>query len=189
MTIEQTRSKIAEIVNQMHLTQGLGDADNACSFAAVNLALSGELTDKCPDCASDVLWNWGIVTQDAMPDDLRNSQLWKDLLPLVAGTGKAHEKERFKIILDHMWTVVLPYLQPLADEKGFGNEWRRMILERTPEAAREAVWAAAAGAKTAARAAVWAEAAGASEYENVWTAFDPCGLLKKLIAVSEGDAR
>ena len=128
MTIEQTRSKIAEIVNQMHLTQGLGDADNACSFAAVNLALSGELTDKCPDCASDVLWEWGIVTQDAMPDDLRNSQRWKDLMPLVAGTGKAHEKERFKIILDHMWTVVLPYLQPLADKKGFGNEWRRMIF-------------------------------------------------------------
>ena len=34
-------------------------------------------------------------------------------------------------MLDHMWSVTLPTMQPLADAKGFGDEWRRMTTERT----------------------------------------------------------
>lgn len=130
-------AKIAEVVNRMYLTRGIGDKKNACSFAAINLALRGELIEDCPDCASNVLWQWGIVTQDAMPDILRNSAAWKSQLPYVAGTGKSHEKERLALIVNHMWTVALPVVQPVADAQGFGDAWRAMWTEKTTEAA---VW-------------------------------------------------
>ena len=37
----------------------------------------------------------------------------------------------------YTWTVVLPYLQPIADENGFGHVWRTMTTERTAEAAQD----------------------------------------------------
>ena len=155
LTTEQ-QTAIAEKLASMHLPSGLGDEENACSIAAINLALTGELTDKIPDCMSEVIGRWIIGIQDSMPDEMRNSPQWKSLLPLAAGTGREKEKERLAIILEWMWGTVLPTLQPLADEKGFGAEWERMTTERTEEAAR-AAWAAAAMAAMA-DAALWAMA-------------------------------
>jgi hypothetical protein len=142
-----------------------------------------------------------------MPDEMRNSAAWKGQLPYLAGTGQDHESGRAAIILDHMWTVTLPLLQPLADANGFGEPWRTMCRERTAEAAeaaRAAAWAAKAAwvakaARTAARAAAWAAAEAAeaaaraaeaaaraaawAAAEAAWQTIDPCGLLKRLIAV------
>ena len=199
MTIDY--AKIAETVNRMHLPVGLGNKENACSIAAINLALTGELTDDIPECMSKVIGRWIIVTQDAMPDELRNSARWKGLLPLAAGTGRDYEKERAELILDHMWTVTLPMLQPLADAKGFGGPWRRMTTERTQEAAARAARAAAATAWAAeaaeavvgaaeagaARAAATGAAAARAGIPNAWTILDPCGLLERLVAVTEKD--
>jgi hypothetical protein len=173
ITIDQKKA-IADMLVCMTLPSGLGDEHNACSVAAINLALSGRLSDDVPDCMSSVIGRWIIGVQDAMPDDLRNSGKWKDLLPLAAGTGKMHEAARLAIILDWMWGTVLPTLQPLAEESGFGPEWLQMTTERTIEAAE------------AARAAAWAaEAAGAEARADAWDRFDPCTLLQKLVEVSE----
>jgi hypothetical protein len=158
MTIDYT--KIAETVNRMHLPAGLGDKENACSIAALNIALTGELTDVAHPCMSPVIVNWVIKIQDAMPDKLRNSARWKAAIVRIPGTGREHEQERAALILEHMWTVALPMLQPLADAKGFGNEWRRMTIERTPDSARAADWAAGAAAAKAGWTAE--EAAGAA---------------------------
>ena len=74
---------------------------------------------------------------------------------MAAGTGREREEERLALVMDWMWGTVLPDLQSVADQGGFGAEWRTMCVEKSPEAAR-----AAAGA---ARAAAWAaEAAGAA---------------------------
>jgi hypothetical protein len=136
------------------------------------LALSGKLTVEIPDCMSEVIGQWIIVIQDAMPGDVRNSDRWKSLLPLAAGTGRVNEQERLDIILDWMWDIVLPSLQPLAGQHGFGEQWQKMTTERTFKAANaaaeEATWAsrAAAGlsaAREAARAAVAAARNGASK--------------------------
>ena len=210
ITIEQ-QAAIAAKVNGMTLPSGMGDAHAACSIAAINLALTGRLTDDIPDCMSPVIGRWIIVVQDAMPDEMRNSPRWKAALPLAAGTGREHEKERIALILDWMWSVVLPTLQPLADERGFGPQWRHMTTERTAVAAESAAkaakaakaagaWAAEAAAE-AARAArageAWAAEAGAAEAaraaaraawearESAWNRFDPCALLERLIAVGE----
>ena len=198
ITSEQ-QTAIAEKLRDMHLPAGLGDEENACSIAAINLALTGELTDDIPNCMSEVIGRWIIKIQDSMPDEMRNSVEWKSLLPLAAGTGreKEKEKERLAIILDWMWGTVLPTLQPLADKEGFGAEWKSMTEERTAEAAAEAaaraaeaaVRAAAAyaarawAAARAARAAAWAAeaAARATAGKDSWEAFDPCALLDRLI--------
>jgi hypothetical protein len=187
ITIEQ-QTAIAAKLASMHLPSGLGTEESACSIAAINLALTGRLTDDIPDCMSKVIGRWIISVQDAMPADMRNSGRWKSLLPAAAGTGRDKEQERLAIILDWMWGTVLPTLQPLADERGFGREWQAMTTERTGAAAHAAraaalavVWAAAREAALAdtAYAAEWAARAAAAA--RAWQAFDPCGLLEKLI--------
>ena len=149
------------------IPKGLGTEEEACSVAAINLALTGKLTDTIPECMSEVVGNWIIGVQDYMPDEMRNSPEWKDLLPLAAGTGREHETERLAIILDWMWGTVLPSIQDIADKYGYGDEWRTMCAERTHTAATAAANAsdaadAAVAASRAARAADAAAEAGAA---------------------------
>jgi hypothetical protein len=167
ITQEQTAA-IAAKLEGMTLPSGLGDEHAACSIAAINLALTGRLTDKIPPCMSAVIGQWIIGVQDAMPHDMRNSARWKSLLPLAAGTGRDHEQERLALLLDWMWGTVLPSAQPIADQNGFGGEWLTMITKRTARAAAEAAWAA------------WA-----AEAAEAWGRFDPCSLLEQLIAQGE----
>jgi hypothetical protein len=191
LTTEQ-QTKITDTLARMHLPSGLGDEHSACSIAAINLALTGTLTDHIPECMSEVIGYWIIGIQDAMPDELRNSARWKALLPLAAGTGRGHESERLDIILDWLWRVVLPDLQPQADAGGYGAAWRRMCEARAARAATAAratarataeaaawAWAAARAAKAAAKAAAcaaWAvrataeAAADADARATAWTA-------------------
>ena len=79
-------------VGKMHL--------GACSVASIQLALTGRLTAVVPKCMSEVIGRWMISTQDKMPDEVRNSAEWRDLLPLAAGTGRdeLREMERAQIL-------------------------------------------------------------------------------------------
>ena len=94
MITQEQKDAIAAKVNGMTLPSGVGTKESACSIAAINLALTGRLTDRIPDCMSEVVGKWIIVVQDAMPDKMRNSPAWKSLLPLAAGTGREREPER-----------------------------------------------------------------------------------------------
>jgi len=147
------------------LPSGLGNKESACTMAAINLAMSGKLTAKIPDCMSEVLGKAAIGLQDAMPDKMRNSARYKRLIPNMPGTGRAQEQERLAILMDWMWGVVLPQIQPIADEHGFGAEWQSMCREKTAAAvyaATHAVYAATHAAWAAARAAAAVEAARAA---------------------------
>lgn len=162
MTEPQT--KIAELLKTCHLTSGLGnDKHEACSIAAINLGMTGKLTDEIPDCMSLVIGRWIIRIQDAMSEEIRNSEEWKSLLPFAAGTGRELEKERLEIIMDWMWIMVLPELQEAADRGDYGKEWSDMCEVRT---------AAAANAANAANA-------------KFWQVINPPALLKKLIEVKK----
>ena len=178
LTKEQEQ-KITDFLKDRYLPVGLGDEEQACSIAAINLALTGRLTDKIPECMSPVIGNWSIVVQDAMPDEMRNSPEWKVLLPLAAGTGRNpdDEKKRLDLLLNWMWVTVLPSLQSLADEKGFGEAWETMCRERASDAAEVAANAAADGAANVAD-----EAANVAD-EAAWETFNPVGLLKNLVEV------
>jgi hypothetical protein len=107
--------------------------------------------------------------QDAMPSEMRNSLRYKTLLPDMAGTGRKHEQERLAILMNWMWSVVLPQLQPIADENGFGSEWQTMCKLKTAASARAAALAAVCSllmmlhaAYAAVRAADYAAAAASA---------------------------
>lgn len=197
-------------LNSMKLCKGMGTNESACSMAAINLALSANLTDEIPDCMSNVIGKWIIYLQDKMPTEIRNSKKWKSLLPNAVGTGREKEYERIAIIMDWIWITILPNLQLFADLRGFGKEWRNMLSEKTSNAA-DTAYIAANGVYPAAYAAYAAEAAGDaarcaasnsaagvaiySSYvvadfnsvaiyaaiDDIWVKIDPCGLLEKLI--------
>jgi hypothetical protein len=174
------QASIASKLATMQLPSGLGNKQSACSIATINLALSGRLTDEIPDCMSEVIGRWIIVVQDAMPDDVRNSARWKSLLPLAAGTGRDREQERLDIILDWMWGTVLPSLQSIADQQGFGAQWQKMTTERTAASANAVAEVAGVAAATV---AAWAAATVAARVAGAWANFDQCGLLERLIKI------
>jgi hypothetical protein len=176
------KAKLEQYLATHILPSGLGTKESACSIAAINLALSGKLTDDIPDCMSDVLGKATIRLQDAMPEEMRNSERYKALLLDMAGTGRKHEQERLAILMNWMWSVVLPKLQPIADKNWFGSKWQTMCNLKTAAiaraaAARAATYAAddcdaAAGyaalaADDAARAADYAAAAAATDDDAV----------------------
>jgi hypothetical protein len=170
---QEHKAKLEQYLATHTLPSGLGAKESACSIAAINLALSGELTDEIPDCMSDVLGRAAIALQDAMPGEMRNSERYKALLPEMAGTGRKHEQERLAILLDWMWSVVLPKLQPFAESKGFGDAWKNMCQLKTAASALAA--AAAARVADVTRAADYAAAANyaadaAADYASAYAA-------------------
>jgi hypothetical protein len=205
ITVEQ-HNAIAEFLKDKHIPAGLGNKLEACSIAAINLAMTGELTDRVPACMSAMIGKWIIGVQDSMPDAMRNSQEWRELLPLAAGTGRKHEEKRGSILLDWMWDVVLPELQSIADDGGYGEEWKNMTTKKTAARAARAARAAsaadaayaasAASAASAADAAYAASAASAADAARAayaasaayWSRVDPVSLLARLIAVSYNPA-
>ena len=165
ITQEQQES-IRSYLSTHVLLKGLGSAESACSIAAINLALTGTLTDKIPDCMSNVIGRWIIRVQDSMPDKMRNSSAWKSLLPLAASTGRDSdaEKRRINLVLGWMWDTVLTHLQPIAEAGGYGEVWLRMTTEKSADAAYAADAAAYAANAAAYAAYAAAYAADAAAY-------------------------
>ena len=157
---QEADARLRDYLASHEVAEGIGTQESACSVAAINLALTEKVTDAIPMCMSNVIGQWMIVVQDAMPSEMRNSSGWKCLLPMAAGTGRDREEERLALIMDWMWGPVLPDLQSLADQGGFGAEWRTMCVEKSPKAAGDAAWAArdagAAGDAGDAARAAWA---------------------------------
>lgn len=121
---KEDAQKIANFLKGKDLSRGLGSYNSPCSMAAINLALSGRLADSIPACMSQVIGNIIIRIQDAMPDCIRNSAEWKELLPLAAGTGrdKELEKKRIEKAFDWFWELV-PLGNATAELYGFGALW------------------------------------------------------------------
>src|SRR5690606_8989152 len=92
---------------------------------------------------------------DEMPADVRNSDEWRGLLPLAAGTGRAHEVERCEIV--YQWMIdALERIQYVADRGGYGKQWAEAVrVSREPagDDARAVAWAVAGNAAWDARAA------------------------------------
>ena len=194
---QEADARLRDYLASHELVAGIGTEESTCSVAAINLALTEQVTDAIPKCMSKVVGQWMIVVQDAMPLEMRNSPGWKRLLPMAAGTGREREEERLALVMDWMWGTVLPDLQSIADQGGFGAEWRTMCVEKSPKAARDAAWAAgdaawAAGdaAGDAAKYAAWAagDAAGDAAWAAAGDAGDAAGDAAKYAAWAAGDA-
>ena len=203
ITTEQETAIRDVLATMPELAVGVGTAEKACSIAALNLALTGTLTDEIADCMSRVVGRWIISVQDQMPATIRDSAEWRELLVLSAGTGREHEAARIALVLSWMWDA-LALVQPRADADGYGKAWEMMLRERTPESAYAAADAAASASYEAAAAAAYAAASASYEaadaaaeaaayayaYADVaaWTAIDPVGCLRRLIAVTDARA-
>ena len=158
ITTEQETAIRETLATMPTLAVGIGTAEQACSIAAINLAMTGTLTDAVPACMSRVIGRWIISVQDQMPATIRDSAAWRELLVLSAGTGGEHEAERLVLVLDWMWDA-LALVQPRADMRGYGVAWATMLRERTVQSARAASAYAAAAASASAAAAEAAYAA------------------------------
>ena len=204
ITAEQQEAVAATLSVMPNIPAGVGSKENACSIAAINLALSGKLTDVIPDCMSVVTGRWIIKIQDYAPAELRNSERWRRLLPLAAGTGRDREAERSSVALEWMWSVVLPQVQPIADRLGFGEKWHDMCSLRTASCAANAAKAASAAnaaaascaascaanaSNAASKAANAAANAAAAADADFWHSVDPCGCLERMINLPEGDGK
>ena len=166
ITTEQEIAIRDVLATMPKLAVGVGTKEQACSIAALNLALTGTLTDTVPDCMSRVIGRWIIGVQDNMPAAIRDSAEWRDLLVLSAGTGREHEAERWALVMDWMWTA-MALVQPRADQMGYGEAWAMMLRERTVKSAYAAAdayanAAADAYANAAADAAAYAYANAAA---------------------------
>jgi hypothetical protein len=203
MTLDDIRkAEIAAYIKGRYISKGLGTREEPCSIEANKLALTGELTDKIPDCMSKVIGAWVIRIQDCMPDDMRNGEQWRSLLPLAAGTGREFENERLHVIMSWLRGIVLPTLDAflLNGAGDLANAAARSAAAAARsaaaaaaeaavaavEAAQSAVWAVAAAAEAAvaaveaAQSAVWAVAAAAT-----WAKLNPPALLQQLIEVEK----
>jgi hypothetical protein len=149
ITTEQEAAIRDVLATMPKLAVGVGTKEQACSIAALNLALTGTLTDDVPDCMSLVIGRWIIAVQDKMPATIRDSAAWRELLVMAAGTGREHEAERKALALSWMWEA-LAVMQPRADADGYGKTWATMLRERTAKAAASAADAAADAAASAA---------------------------------------
>jgi len=165
-SLQKKQQKVREFLATRTISSGMGSRESACSIASINLALTGTLTDKVPPLSSPVACAWVRIIQDHIPHDMRNSSSWKDeLLPQLATCGRkeADEQRRIDLIFAWMWTV-LAKLQPLANRRGFGAEWRTMVREKTEAASETAelvanvarVTEAAVAAMWVTEAAMWA---------------------------------
>ena len=87
--------------------------------------------------------NWVIKVNEEMPDAVSDSAEWRVALTTGLATTSALEAEYLDMIMDHLWMVVLPTLQPVADRNGFGDEWKAMWIDQTRVAANaveQVIW-------------------------------------------------
>ncbi len=176
ITTEQETAIRDVLATMPTLAVGIGTKEKACSVAALNLALTGTLTDAVPDCMSRVIGRWIIRVQDRMPATIRDSRAWRDLLVLSAGTGREREAKRLALVMAWMWEA-LALVQPRAADAA-------AAAYAAASADADAYAAAYASASAYADAAAYADAdADADEY--AWTTIDPVGLLRRLVAVTD----
>ena len=205
LTADQ-RLRIAETIARMTLPRGIGNEHNACALAAINLGLTGTLTDHVPPCMSEVIGNWMLKMQDLMPHSLRNSDEWRNLIPLAAGTGREHEAALLAILFDHLsehtslicLTAVAYAAAGEYDADAAADDAARAAAyaAAVAAAARAAAHAsgaygaaaayAAAGAYGADAAARSSGAYGADAAAEAWAAINPCALLARMIWVGLG---
>ena len=176
MELTQDQQKVKALLDaHPHLSRGIGDEDEMCTIATVNMALTGELTDDLHPCVSPIIHQWVRVTQDAMPEAIRDSNEWRECVPLIAGSVASDEIERARLerIMAWMWDALGDEAVLAAVPEDARPAWDYMLSERTAAATVTAVVAiryAVAVAPAAARADAVAAAVAAAAATSYATA-------------------
>jgi hypothetical protein len=213
LTADQLAAVRRRLLKQGHIPTGLGTDDEACTIAAINLALTGELTDDDPsECMCPVIRRWTITVQDRMPADIRDSREWREAAVQIAGSRSTSEVERLRVeeIIAWMWDALADEAVLAAIPAGARKAWDEMLTKRTPGAAAnaayvnnaayaDAAWAAWAANAAYVNNAAYADAAWANnaayyaayaayyasyaDADAYWGCRDPVGLLRKLTTI------
>ena len=160
---------------------GLGTENAASSIAAINLALTGELVEEIPDCMSEVVGRWIFHIQNGMPESMRDSREWRELLPLAAATGRDREEERLDIVDDWFCTTVVPLAEAMDDTVGLVPDGEELCVDCCREAALSAVFAADPFASVMFVASYPAVTAESAACDLTWRRCDPIGVLTRLV--------
>lgn len=95
------------------LVTGKGNASvpgqgRACTISEIVLTLTGELDDGPHPCISEVIRRWVIPIQDVMPDNIRNSNQWREAAIGIAGSAstEAVENRRHDFLLAWVWDAL-----------------------------------------------------------------------------------
>lgn len=137
INITSLRAAIAAQLKKVRLVHQIGDeTKKQCTFSAMQMALTGTLTDDRPQCVSQLIYDFWIPFQDHLPLNILNSREIRNLIPLIAGTGNdpADEERRQQTLRSWLYEVVLPLFQEEADRAGMGDEWKEMIRLQTHQA-------------------------------------------------------
>ena len=114
---------------------------------AIYQALTGRAGygDRSPKCMSYTIGRWIVEAGQVMPDALRDSPAWRELLPRAMRTDPKRDQESLDILVKWVWSTVLPTLQPVADKydvnagKGvrplvrslrLSYKWKRLLEKR-----------------------------------------------------------
>ena len=120
------------------IPRGTGTREAASSMAAIYMALTGELSNRPPECMSYVIGRWIELLQDEIPHEIRNDAAWRELLALAARIDRKHDSERLDILVSWVWETVLPTLESVADKYDVGKSWSRAVVVRSVRSATSA---------------------------------------------------
>jgi len=140
ITTEQ-RQKLIDHFKSTPISGGLGTKDEPCTFAAIQLALTGELTDKDEaECVSPTIREWVISVQDFMPSAMRtdpedeHSKRWRQTAPWIAGTvNEDLEEARQAMVIDWMWDCLGGDMVPEWVPDQFHQQWSAILSDKSIE--------------------------------------------------------
>ena len=158
MITDKQRKAIRKRLRTLTLVHEVGYATGgtACTISAINLALTGQLTDTDPSkCMWDALRLFVIRVQDEMPLQMmepgdEHGDLWRAIVPYIAGSRDLPDKPaRLALILDWMWERLGDPAVVAAVPAHILPVWQSMVTLRTLRAADDASKAAVIAARTA----------------------------------------
>lgn len=171
------------------LSKDLGTPSCPCSIGAVNIALTGRLTDHTPPGVDSLLSCLTVQMQDSCPATIcRESEDWRRLLPLLVGTGSPG-RMRKRVV-----STFLAWYEAFIDTALMGEVYTLWRMNKVDyKTTLEQAFADARGDKYDLNYSVTRLVRvifnALSILDNdpthpIWTALNPCGLLEKLITVA-----
>jgi hypothetical protein len=180
MITQETREQVARECATRRMVTGTGDhgEGTACLMSAVNLGLTGRLTDKHHPYVSEAVRGLVVGLHDSLPDAVRSGQAWRSLGPLMLGTGDdGHDDERVRMILGWVRGSVL------SDDTASAAAYAAATAYAYDYATAYARAAASSVARAAAARAADDDDAYAAAREEFWRRVDAPGLIRSLCEV------
>lgn len=85
---------------------------------------------------------WVNSISKNLPSQIEDSKEWRKLMLLASKDEEKSNTNRLNIVFNHLWTVMLPPIQSIADKNNLGLKWSQMIENKNYDSAMETLKAA-----------------------------------------------